>query len=67
MNVHGVTGYLSNLGDVEDMAKNTLEILKDAATLNRFRQNAQERARSFDLDSVVKQYEAVYDSLLAIA
>ena len=49
------------------MAKNTLEILKDAATLNRFRQNAQERARSFDLDSVVKQYEAVYDSLLAIA
>lgn len=67
VNVHGVTGYLSNVGDVEDMAKNTLEILKDAATLNRFRQNAQERARSFDLDSVVKQYEAVYDSLLAIA
>lgn len=67
VNVHGVTGYLSNVGDIEDMAKNTLEILKDVPTLNRFRKNAQERARSFDLDSVVKQYEAVYDSLLTMA
>ena len=65
VNVHGVTGYLSNVGDVDDMAENTLKIFKDAATLDQFRQNAQTRAREFDLDTVVKRYEEVYDSLLA--
>lgn len=64
VNVHGVTGFLSNVGDAEDMAKNALEIIKDAATLEKFRKNAQLRAREFDLDTVVKQYEAVYYSLL---
>lgn len=64
VNVHGVTGFLSNVGDVEDMAKNALEIIKDDKTLEQFRKNAQVRARQFDLDSVVQQYEAVYDSLL---
>lgn len=64
VNEHGVTGFLSNVGDVEDMAKNTLEILKDASTLEQFRKNAQLGAKKFDLDTVVKQYEAVYDSLL---
>ncbi|NVK63999.1 MAG: N-acetyl-alpha-D-glucosaminyl L-malate synthase BshA [Flavobacteriales bacterium] len=64
VNVHGVTGYLSDVGDVDDMAENTLKIFKDAETLDKFRQNAQTRAREFDLDTVVKKYEKVYDSLL---
>lgn len=64
VNVHGVTGYLSNVGDVDDMAQNTLKIFKDAETLNTFRQNAQTRAREFDLDSIVMKYEEVYSALL---
>lgn len=64
VNLHGVTGYLSEVGDVADMAKNTLEIFKSEDSLKQFRKNAQNRAREFDLDSVVKQYEAVYKSLL---
>ncbi|MCJ8290119.1 MAG: N-acetyl-alpha-D-glucosaminyl L-malate synthase BshA [Crocinitomicaceae bacterium] len=64
VNVHGVTGFLSNVGDTDDMAKNALEIFKDDKTLEQFRKNAQVRARQFDLDSVVQQYEDVYNSLL---
>ncbi len=66
VNIHGVTGYLSNVGDVEDMANNTLKILTDKETLLRFRRNAQDRALQFDIDSVVKQYEEVYASLLEV-
>ncbi len=67
VNLHGVTGYLSNVGDVEDMAKNMLDIFKDEETLMQFRRNAQNRAREFDLNSVVTQYETVYNSLLELA
>jgi len=67
VNVQGVTGFLSNVGDVEDMAKNTLTMFKDAETLKQFRRNAQNRAREFNLDGIVAQYEAVYESLLELA
>ncbi len=66
VNLHGVTGFLSNVGDIDDMSKNALQILKDNETLMQFRKNAQIRAREFDIDTVVKQYEAVYDSLLKV-
>ena len=66
VNIHGVTGFLSNVGDVDDMAKNTLEIFKSTESLDQFRRNAQNRAREFDLNSVVKQYEEVYNSLLEL-
>lgn len=63
VNVHGVSGYLSDVGDVTDMAANGLLILKDADLLAQFRKNAQERARKFDLESIVAKYETVYSSL----
>jgi N-acetyl-alpha-D-glucosaminyl L-malate synthase BshA len=63
VNVHGVSGYLSNVGDVEDMAQNGVKLLSDDNVLMTFRKNAQERAREFDLDSIVAKYEAVYESL----
>ena len=41
VNVHGVTGFLSNVGDIDDMAKNALHILRDEVTLNTFKKNLQ--------------------------
>ena len=64
VNVHGVTGYLSNVGDVDDMAKNTIELLKDQEKLAEFRENSLNRARYFNKDRVVSEYEAVYSSLV---
>lgn len=64
VNVHGETGFMSEVGDVEDMAKNALFILKDDQTLNLFKTRAYERAKDFDIGKVVCQYEVLYSKLL---
>ncbi|AUC84071.1 N-acetyl-alpha-D-glucosaminyl L-malate synthase BshA [Polaribacter sp. ALD11] len=62
VNIHGETGYLSNLGDVVDMAKNAISIVKDDATLDRFKHNAKKHTRQFSLESILPVYEEVYKS-----
>lgn len=62
VNVHGVTGYLSNVGDVADMARNALSILKDEETLKQFKHNALMKAREFDLDKIMLEYVRVYEA-----
>ena len=64
VNVHGVTGYLSHLGDVEDMSKNTLNILKDDLTLSRFKINAKNHTNKFRLENILPIYEEIYCSVL---
>lgn len=64
VNVHGVTGYLSNLGDVDDMAKNALAILKYDETLMRFKKNAKEHTKQFSLENILPVYEDIYSSVL---
>ena len=64
VNVHGVTGYLSHLGDVEDMSKNTLNILKDDLTLSRFKLNAKNHTNKFRLENILPIYEEIYCSVL---
>lgn len=62
VNINGVTGYLSSLGDVEDMAKNAISILKDDATLEKFKQNAKEHTKKFSLENILPVYEEIYKS-----
>jgi len=64
VNVHGVSGYMSNVGDVDDMAKNAISILKDDATLNKFKANAYEQAKRFDINKILPMYEALYREVL---
>ena len=61
VNVHGVTGFLSNVGDIEDMALNALTILEKEETLNLFKSNAVREAQKFDILKVLPLYEEVYD------
>lgn len=67
VNVQGVTGFLSNTGDVDDMAKNAIAILKDDEVLATFKANALEHAKKFDLSNILPQYEAYYEEILATA
>ncbi len=64
INLQGKTGFLSDVGDVDDMAKNAISILKDEATLKEFRKNALEQARTFDLDNILPNYEAYYQKII---
>ncbi len=65
VNIHGKTGFLSNVGDVDDMAANAIKLLKDESLLNEFKQNAFAQAKKFDVEIVLPQYEKIYNSLLA--
>lgn len=64
INIQGKTGFLSNLGDVDDMAKNALYILQDEERLNQFRQNAFEQAQKFDLKYILPLYEDYYQRVV---
>ena len=60
INVNNYSGFLSNVGDVEDMAKNTLSILSDEIKCKQFKMNALEQATKFDINNIVPEYEALY-------
>jgi glycosyltransferase involved in cell wall biosynthesis len=62
VNIHGVTGYLSDLGDVKDMAKNAISILKDDETLESFKEQARDHTKRFSLENILPFYEKLYKS-----
>jgi len=63
VNIDGKTGFLSEVGDVNKMATDTLSLLKDKGKLNAFKENALAHAFTFDLPNILPQYEAVYQAL----
>ena len=64
VNIHGYSGYLSAVGDIEEMAENGIKILQDEAILAKFKLNAREQAKIFDLHKIVPVYEALYEKAL---
>lgn len=64
ININGETGYLSKVGDIADMSRHAIEILKDDAVLNRFKANAVQQAKKFDIRTIVPEYEALYNRFL---
>jgi len=59
LNVHGVTGMISEIGDVADMVKNSLYVLEDE-NLPRFKAAARARAEEFAVEKIVPMYEECY-------
>ncbi|MDA6070215.1 N-acetyl-alpha-D-glucosaminyl L-malate synthase BshA [Flavobacterium sp. AC] len=60
VNFDGFSGYLSDVGNVDEMAANAIKILKDDAVLNQFKENALEVAKKFDIKNILPKYEALY-------
>lgn len=65
INIPGETGYLANVGDVETMTRQAVSILKDDATLQRFKEKAAAHARGFDITRIVPVYEKLYERFLS--
>lgn len=61
---HGKNGYLSNIGDINNMAKNSIKILKTKSTHLNFKMSALERAKYFDIENILPQYEKLYKKAL---
>ncbi|HRH12043.1 MAG TPA: N-acetyl-alpha-D-glucosaminyl L-malate synthase BshA [Bacteroidia bacterium] len=64
VNLQGKTGFLSKVGDVDEMAANAIKLLTDDALMTQFRKNAFEQAKNFDAEKIVPLYENIYKGLL---
>lgn len=64
LNVHGKSGFLCELGNIDQMVSHALTILESPESLNRFREGAYQRSLDFQEASIVDQYEAFYHDLL---
>lgn len=59
LNVHGVTGFACEIGDIQDMKEKALYILDDK-NLSTFKANALARAKEFDISEILPKYVAYY-------
>lgn len=64
INIPGVTGYMSEVGDVESMSRQAISILENEDTLNGFKERAAIQAKKFDIHTIVPQYEQLYEKFL---
>ncbi|TAH42954.1 MAG: N-acetyl-alpha-D-glucosaminyl L-malate synthase BshA [Bacteroidetes bacterium] len=64
LNVHGKTGFMSNVGDIDDMARNAIYILEKPERLKEFKRNALEHAMTFDIQKILPVYENLYERVL---
>lgn len=60
VNIQGVSGFLSDIGNVDEMAENALYILSSDENLAKFKKQAIEAAMIFDTKNVVPLYEKLY-------
>ena len=65
LNIDGFCGYMSDVGDVDDMAAKAISILQDDAVLAQFKENALTRARDFDLKKILPEYVNYYREVIA--
>lgn len=64
VNRDGISGFLSDVGDVDDMAQKALYILSDEDRLKTFKKNALEVSNQFDIDKIIPYYEEIYREAL---
>ena len=63
--VQGFNGYMSNVGDVEMMSQQAMDIIGNEERLQQFKQNAAQHAKTFDIHNIVPLYEKLYDEVLS--
>ena len=64
INIDGETGYMANVGDVETMTSQSMDILKNDDILKGFKTRAAEHAKKFDISTIVPIYEKLYERFL---
>ena len=64
INIHGETGFMSNIGDVDSMSAFAVRLLNDKEMLKKFKDNAYAQAEKFDIQNIIPKYEELYDRFL---
>jgi N-acetyl-alpha-D-glucosaminyl L-malate synthase BshA len=61
INLHGKTGYLANVGAVEEMSTLAIGLLKNEQLLAVMKEEARIQARRFDIQHIIPHYEKLYE------
>ena len=64
VNINGVSGFLSPVGDIKSMSQNAIHILKNKTNLEVFKKGAKSTALKFDIHQIVPAYEEIYKTAL---
>ena len=64
VNIHGKTGFLADVGDVEKMAEYGVKLLSDENLLKEMKKTAKEVAKTFDYKRVIPMYENLYHQVV---
>lgn len=64
VNIQWFSGFLSDVGNVQEMANNALKILQDDTTLAKFKEQAYQQAEKFSIDKIIPMYEELYTDVL---
>ncbi|RAJ10615.1 N-acetyl-alpha-D-glucosaminyl L-malate synthase BshA [Chitinophaga skermanii] len=64
INIDGETGFTSNVGDVDAMAKHAIEVLSNPALLEHLREGAYKQAQRFHIDNIIPEYEKLYERVV---
>ena len=64
VNIHGKTGFLADVGDVEKMAEYGVKLLSDENLLKEMKKAAKEVAKTFDYKRVIPMYENLYHQVV---
>ncbi|MEO2099833.1 MAG: N-acetyl-alpha-D-glucosaminyl L-malate synthase BshA [Flavobacteriaceae bacterium] len=65
VNLHEKTGFISKIGDTQDMVQNALSLLENEEKHQTFNKQAQHHAEKFNLETIVNQYETIYADAIA--
>jgi N-acetyl-alpha-D-glucosaminyl L-malate synthase BshA len=64
VNFEGLSGFLSDVGNIDEMAQNAIKILKDDTVLCEFKKNALGVAKRFDIKNILPLYVDLYQKAI---
>lgn len=67
VNIHGETGFMYQVGDIQPLSNYAIDLLTNETKLKEFKANAAKHAKKFDIHNIVPQYEALYQKFVPSA
>ena len=64
LNINGNSGYTSDIGDIESMSSNAIRILSDKSLKRKYRSQAFENAKKYDIKKIIPLYEEIYNEAM---
>ena len=64
LNIHGETGFIAEIGDINRMAKYAVDLLTNEKKYKLFQENARKRACEFSDEKIIPLYEGFYEKVM---